>query len=99
MAAIENILWGNLKGLESINLKVQHFHSKRKNSWKKNIMVVPTSKAGKDFIAEAVRLLRLFNLNTIWSSVAINLVIIFFPLMLQKPSARSKPRDHTKYLQ
>ena len=28
-----------------------------------------------------------------------NLVIIFFPLMLKKPSARSKPRDHTKYLQ
>ena len=60
--AIENIVWGNLKGLEAIKLKVQHIHSEIM-AWKKNIMVVPTSKAGKDFIAE-VRLLRLFNLNT-----------------------------------
>ena len=49
-------------------------------SWKKNIMPIPNSKAGKDFIAEVVRLLRLFNLNTLWSSVAINLVMVFFPI-------------------
>ena len=66
--------------------------------WNKNIFEVPTSKCGKDFLNEASRLVRLFNNRTELEPVAVNLLIIFFPLMLQKPARKSKNADHKRYL-
>jgi hypothetical protein len=67
--------------------------------WSKNIFTVPKGKAGSDFIEEIARLLDEFNFKSQWQNLAISLVHIFMPLMLQKPQPRSKPRDNTKYLQ
>ena len=36
--------------------------------------------------------------KTAWDRLAFLAVDVFVPLMLQKPSARSKPREHNKYL-
>ena len=44
------------------------------------------------------RLINLFNLPTKWSRIALAKLHIFIPLMLQKPSSKSKAKDHVKYL-
>ena len=59
-------------------------------TWKKNLFEVPASKCGKDFVAEAAWLLQNFNARTQMEPVALNLLIIFIPLMLQKPARGSK---------
>ena len=95
--AKRSVKWGELKGLEAIRNKIEFLHSKIV-TWKKNTFEVPRGKAGEDFVKEATRLLTLFNYRSDWESVALNLLVIFFPLMLQKPSARSKTKDHSRYL-
>ena len=93
-----NISWGEMTGLGEVQIAVQGIHAKI-TTWQKNIFELPRGKAGKDFIAETTRLLQLFNNKTLWEPVAIHLLIIFLPLMLQKPSIRSKSKDHRRYLE
>ena len=66
--------------------------------WDANFFTVPRGNKGKDFIAELTRLLQLFNNKTAWEPFGLHLAQIFVPIMLQKPSAKSKDRDHLKYL-
>ena len=49
-------------------------------------------------IAEATRLVTLFNSKSAMEPIAIPLLVIFLPLMLQKPSRKSKKADHIRYL-
>jgi len=67
--------------------------------WKKNYMQIPRGKAGKTLIAETTRLIRLFNSSKRWESVAIHMLQVLPPLILQKPSLKSKNREHVKYLE
>ena len=55
-------------------------------------------KGGIDFIKELTRKIKLFTMPTKWSRLALAKAHIFIPLMLQKPSARSKVTVHAKYL-
>ncbi|MCP4459569.1 MAG: hypothetical protein GY816_16330, partial [Cytophagales bacterium] len=61
-------------------------------------MLLPRGEAGKDFINQLTRLVGLFNSKTVWEKVAISLIHIFIPMMLQKPSSKSKARENSKYL-
>ena len=61
-------------------------------------MLVPRGKAGKDFITELTRIINLFVYATPWEGLALPLLHIFIPMMLQKPSSKSKAKDHAKYL-
>ena len=79
------VRWGDLVGVDNIRTVVDNAHAKVV-TWKKNFFEVPSFKCGKDFIAEATRLLKHFNTKSNMEPVAINLLVIFFPLMLQKPS-------------
>ena len=92
-----NLKWGMLAGRENIMeaLKVAHIEIV---TWQKNIIDVPRGKIGKDFIAEATRLIQLFNNKTQWEPLAIHFLSIFFPIMLQKPSKNSKNKDHNRFL-
>ena len=47
---------------------------------------------------EAARLIKHFNTKAPLEPDAIPLVVIFLPLMLQKPARRSKNADHIRYL-
>ena len=89
--------WGNFETEEEIRDMVNNVYTEVV-SWDKNIMLLPRGKAGKTFINELSRLLSLFTLKSVWEPVALSLVHIFVPLMLQKPSHRSKAKDNTKYL-
>ena len=66
--------------------------------WKKNIFLLPRGRVGREFLTELTRLINLFNYKTKWKDVAISLVHVFIPLMLQKPSAKSKARENAKFL-
>ena len=62
--------------------------------WRANLFQVPSGKAGKDFVREAANILNSFNNNGGSKAYAIMLLMVLFPLVLQKPSAHSKSRDH-----
>ena len=91
------ISWANIDGLENIMAKIIAVHQEL-TKWKPNIFLVPKGKVGKAFLAELNRLFQLFNNKSVYEPIALHLIQIFIPLMLQKPSAKSKNRDHVKYL-
>jgi len=56
----------------------------------KNYTHTLRGKAGKTLIAEVFRLIGLFNDSKRWKPVAIHMLQVFLPLLLQKPSLKSK---------
>ena len=66
--------------------------------WRKNLFLLPSGRAGKDFILEMKRLIDLFVNKTPYAHFALNALMVIIPLLLQKPSKSSKSSDHSKYL-
>ena len=91
------ISWGEHVGEENIKRWIKTTYATILG-WKKNIFRLPRGKCGNDFIVELTRLINLFVDKTQWERLALSIVHIFIPLMLQKPSSKSKPREHVKYL-
>ena len=92
------VRWGEFTGVQQIATEVQNVHNKI-TTWQKNIFELPRNAAiSKDMIAEATRLVTLFNSKSAMESIAIPLLTIFLPLMLQKPSQKSKKADHIRNL-
>ena len=91
------IKWGDHFGEEHIGMMIQSAYTTI-IGWKKNIFHLPRGKCGSDFIVELTRLVNLFVDKTKWQRLALPLIHIFIPIMLQKPSIKSKPRDNAKYL-
>ena len=89
--------WGALKGIAQIRNQI-HLSVSTVTTWRKNFFDIPKNAIGKAFVNEATRLLRLYNNRTCWSPLALHMFCLFFPLMLQKPAKRSKPKDHTRHL-
>ena len=89
--------WGTLEGEHNISDAVKSAYNKI-ITWKKNLFSLPRGKCGSDFIRELTRLLCLFSDKTRWERLSLPLAHIFIPLMLQKPSQKSKAKDHVKYL-
>ena len=56
-------------------------------------MQIPRGKAGKTLVAEVSHLIGLFNGSKRWEPVAINMRQVFLPLLLQKPSLKSKTEN------
>ena len=91
------VSWGDCNSEEEVNAVVDRIY-KEIMTWTKNLMLLPRGKAGKDFIIELTRLINLFVHRTPWQNIAISLVHIFIPLLLQKPALRSKARANSTYL-
>ena len=93
------IKWGNFEGEETIRATISSIYEEI-IKWRKNIFLVPRGKAGTDFVKEIARLIRLFTTPTKWTRIALAKLFIFIPLyMLQKPSRKSKAKEHLKYLE
>ena len=59
--------------------------------WKKNLFMLPTGRAGKDYIDEITQLLN------VWIQDArIQAIMVMSSLILQKPSRNSKAKDHSE---
>ena len=81
------ITWGKMKDLKQIRKSLDLAYQKIVK-WKKKYMQIPRGKAGKTLIAEVTRPIRLFNTSKRWESVAIHMLQVFLPLILQKPSLK-----------
>ena len=93
-----NIRLGTLSGEDEIGEVLDGIY-KEIISWRKNCFLVPNrGKAGKDLIEEITRLINFYNFDTHWKNLSLKLAMIFLPLMLQKPSPKSKPHQNTKFL-
>ena len=92
-----SVEWGDMKGLLEIKLNIEAVQEKI-TKWQKNFFELPRNSVGKDLIKKLTRLFQLYNNKTVWEPIALHLITIFLPIMLQKPSARSKKCDHTRYL-
>ena len=91
------IKWGKFDGEENIVCEIQAAYHEI-TSWKKNIFLLPRGKAATDFIKELTRLINLFLCKSKWERLALPLLHVLMPIMLQKPSKKSKAKDHAKYL-
>ncbi len=96
LSSIEQAVWGVLKGSE-ITEVVTDIYSKIVK-WKKNMFKVPTGKAGQDFIDEVAKAMTYYTSGSHFESVALTMLMIMFPLLLQKPSRNSKSKDHVQCL-
>ena len=67
--------------------------------WKKNLFLVPSGNAGKNFIKLMSEWLDSYTNATTFQGIALKVVNILPNLQLQKPSANSKTKDHTKALE
>ena len=68
-------------------------------TWRKNHFILPTGKAGKAFIALITEWLGNFNNGNTFQGIAMKVVMVLPNLLLQKPSAKSKAKDHSKALE
>ena len=62
--------------------------------WRPNLFKVPYGKAGKSFVLELARLYRAFATSSALELVALKAATLLPILPLQKPSRRSKTKDH-----
>ena len=91
------INWGSLIGEDTILSAIQTAYHEI-TSWEKNIFSLPRGKASTDFIKELTRIINLFVCKTRWERLALPLLHVFMPIMLQKPSKKSKAKDDLKFL-
>ena len=66
--------------------------------WRKNVFKIPSGKAGKAFIKLQREWLSKFNTDTNFNRIALKAFMILPIILLQKPSARSKAKDHSEAL-
>ena len=89
--------WNGLQGKELFDTINDIYHEI--TTWQRNLFKVPTGRAGQDFVSEVNLSLQHFATGTLLESISLKIAFILFPLLLQKPSKKSKAKDHTVYLQ
>ena len=67
--------------------------------WRPNLFKVPYGKAGKSFVSELTRMYKAFATSSAMESIAMKAAVVLPILLLQKPSAKSKAKDHSACLQ
>jgi hypothetical protein len=67
--------------------------------YRRNLFKIPSGKGGKDFIGELTFWLHQFNSSAKLNGIAMQTFMILPTIMLQKPSARSKAKDHSRALE
>ena len=63
--------------------------------WKRNLFKVPSGKAGKAFVRELSGMFSAYAKGSALECVAMKAAMTIPALLLQKPSSRSKARDHS----
>ena len=69
-------------------------------TWKKNFFLLPTGQWGKEYIKLTTEWIQhLTKKDDIFKIIAMKVVMILPSMLLQKPSAKSKAKDHTRALE
>ena len=91
------IRWGDLVGQDNIRITVNKIYDEI-TTWRKNLFLLPRGKAGTEFIKDLTRLIELFVNDTEWKNLSLTFMHISIPMMLQKPSLKSKAKEQVKHL-
>ena len=67
--------------------------------WRKNVFLVPYGKTGRDFIDQLTKHIDDWNNNTRMQHLALKAAVVLLVTALQKPSQKSKARDHQECLE
>ena len=67
--------------------------------WKRNLLKVPSGKAGAAFVRELSRMFRAYADCSALESVAMQAAMVMPTLLLQKPHPQSKAKDHVHHLE
>ena len=67
--------------------------------WKRNLFKVPSGNAGKAFVRELSRMFNAYAEGSALECVAMKAAMTMPALLLQKPSSRSKAREHALHLE
>ena len=63
--------------------------------WQKNLFMLPSGKQNKEFIKELSSWLNKFNNDSAYQFIALKACMILPSLLLQKPSKKSKAKEHS----
>ena len=88
--------WGTLSGAE-MAIEIENAYHKIV-TWRRNVFLIPSGKAGKAFVVEIARLIRSYAEASTLESIALKAVVVMQALLLQKPHTRSKAREHSEHL-
>uniref|UniRef100_A0A1X7V0A1 ABC transporter domain-containing protein n=1 Tax=Amphimedon queenslandica TaxID=400682 RepID=A0A1X7V0A1_AMPQE len=89
--------WKSLDGSECVRLISECYD--RAVHWIPNIFKIPHGKQGKLVVRELSRLFRAFANDCSMECIALKAAFLFPLLVLQKPSRRSKAKDHVEALE
>ena len=92
------LTWGCLKGFNDINRCLTDAYNEV-IKWSKNIFKLPYGRIGKSVVEEMCALISHYNEDADWEGLALKAAIVFLPLVLQKPSKKSKTKDHKLHLE
>ena len=67
--------------------------------WRKNLFLLPSGKAGRKFVGEVSRLMGEWLLDSPLKDIAFKAIMVMPSLLLQKPSQKSKSKDHLRALE
>ena len=67
--------------------------------WKKNLFLLPSGKAGKQYIDETTKLMNEWVQESPLKDIAFKAIMIMPNIPLKKPSKNSKAKDHLKALE
>ena len=67
--------------------------------WRPNLFMLPSGSVGKCFVKELSSLFNAFSTSSAYEAFAITAAMSMPALLLQKPHAKSKARDHIAYLE
>ena len=81
---IHRAQWGQYTGNKLVDVVNNTYIEVVK--WKRNLFKVPTGKVGEEFIEEVSKVMKLFNDGSDFEPLALTMLMIMFPLLLQKPS-------------
>ena len=84
--------WNNVAGTQFAN-ELNNTYEKIVH-WKRNLFMLPSGAAGKNYIEEVTRLMKLWINDTLLREIALKAVHEMPVLLLQKPSKSLKSKDH-----
>ena len=89
--------WGDLSGelfVYRVNVAYEEIVK-----WRRNIFLLPSGKAGKALISELARLYQSYADNSPLQGIALKACSVMQSLLLQKPHAKSKTKEHVACLE
>ena len=91
-----NFIWGDVPG-ETFTHSVTCCYDEVVH-WRKSLFKIPLAKCGRAFVTEQARLFRAYATGSALECVALKAAMIMPVLLLQRPYAKSKDRDHIEHL-